>query len=218
VTLEQASVLTNKMTSTPRDSTRKKPQSKDWRIRYLSEDDNVSPEALSILKCPFNTIPEPKDTVPTEFAERVKYLVGGQGQAPYTGYYATYNNVLISVSNVYSVWFEVHLRDNRFECFRLAQPELRLKNCPLLGLDLPLLDRTGEATRPPSWAEVVKEQSTQVQTAVPQTQLGSGIFTTEQLATMAAGCKETKRPLTPFDDPSDSEDEEPEDPFGSFKV
>ena len=97
------------MTSTPRESTGKKPRSRDWCICYLPENDNISPEALSVLKCPFNTIPEPKDSIPAEFTKKVKHLQGGQGRAPYTGYYAWLNNALVSVSNVYGVWFEVRL-------------------------------------------------------------------------------------------------------------
>ena len=128
------------MSLTPRDSTRKKSKSKDWRIRYLPESDNTSSEALSILKCPFNTIPEPKDSVPAEFTEKVRHLQGGQNGAPYTGYYALLNNALVSVSNVYGVWFEVHLRENKFECFQLAQSKLVLKNYPLPGLNFDLLE------------------------------------------------------------------------------
>ena len=108
------------MSSTPRDSTGKKSRSRDWRIRYLPENNNISSEALSILKCPFNTIPEPKDSVPAEFTEKVRHLQGGQAGAPYTGYYAVFDNALVSVSNIYGIWFEVRLRDNKFECFQLA--------------------------------------------------------------------------------------------------
>jgi len=68
VTLEQASL--SKMTSTPRD-VKGKSRSKDWRIRYLPETDDIAPEALSNLKCPFDTIPKPKDSVPAEFTENV---------------------------------------------------------------------------------------------------------------------------------------------------
>jgi len=105
------------MTSTPRD-VKGKGRSKDWRIHYLPKTDNTSPEALSNLKCPFDTIPEPKDSVPAEFTENVQHLLSSQDTgAPYTGYYARLNNALVSVSNVYGIWFEVHVRGNKFECF-----------------------------------------------------------------------------------------------------
>ena len=107
----------DKMTLTPRDSTGKKSQSKDWRICYLPESNNTSPKALSILKCPFWTIPKPKDSVPAEFTEKVRHLQGEQNGAPYTGYYTQLNNTLVSVSNIYGIWFEVCLRENKFECF-----------------------------------------------------------------------------------------------------
>ena len=100
------------MSSTPREPTERKPRPRDWRIRYLPESNNTSSEALSVLKCPFNTISEPKDSVPTEYTEKVRHLQEGQNGAPYTGYYAQLNNALVSVSNVYGVWFEVRLRKN----------------------------------------------------------------------------------------------------------
>jgi len=58
------------MTSTPRD-VKGKSQSKDWRICYLPETNDIAPEALSNLKCPFDTTPKPKDSVPAEFTENV---------------------------------------------------------------------------------------------------------------------------------------------------
>jgi len=141
VTLEQASF---KMTSTPRD-VKGKSRSKDWRIRYLPESDDIAPEALGNLKCPFDTIPEPKDSVPAEFTENIRHLLSSQETgAPYTGYYARLNNALVSVSNVYGVWFEVRVRGNKFECFRLARPELRLKNHPLPGINFISLEQSRE--------------------------------------------------------------------------
>jgi len=68
VILERASL--SKMTSTPRD-VKGKGRSKDWHIRYLPESDDTSPEALGNLKCPFNTIPEPKDSIPAEFTKNI---------------------------------------------------------------------------------------------------------------------------------------------------
>jgi len=95
------------MTSTPRD-VKGKSRSKDWCIHYLSETEDTFPEALSNLKCPFNTIPESRDSVPTEFTDNVQHLLSSQEtRAPYTGYYARLNGALVSVSNVYGVWFEV---------------------------------------------------------------------------------------------------------------
>ena len=105
------------MTSTPRE-TKGKSQSKDWHIHYLPESDDTSPEALGNLRCPFITIPKPKDSVPAEFTENIQHLLGSQDTgAPYTGYYARLNNALVSVSNIYGIWFEVCVRENKFECF-----------------------------------------------------------------------------------------------------
>ena len=108
------------MSLTPRDS-KGKAQSRDWYIHYLPKSDDTSPEALAVLKCPFNMIPKPKDSVPAEFTEKVQHLLGSQETgAPYTGYYARLNNALVSVSNIYGVWFKVHVQGNKFECFQLA--------------------------------------------------------------------------------------------------
>jgi len=141
------------MTSTPRDM-KGKGRSKDWRIRYLPKTNDTSPEALSNLKCPFNTTPKPIDSIPAEFTKNVWHLLSSQEtKAPYTGYYAKLNNALVSVSNVYGVWFEVCVRGNKFECFRLARNELGLKNHPLPGINFISLEQSGESSRPPSRAE-----------------------------------------------------------------
>jgi len=142
VTLERAS--SSKMTLTPRDM-KGKSRSKDWHIRYLPETDDIAPEALGNLKCPFDTIPKPKDSVPAEFTENIGYLLSSQETgAPYTGYYARLNNILVSVSNVYGVWFEVCVRGNKFKCFQLAQNELGLKNHLLPGINFIPLEQSGE--------------------------------------------------------------------------
>jgi len=199
------------MTLTPRDM-KGKGRSKDWHIRYLPKTDNTSPEALSNLKCPFDMIPELKDSVPAKFTENVQHLLSSQDTgAPYTGYYARLNGALVSVSNVYGVWFEVHIWGNKFECFRLAQSKLGLKNHPLSGINFILLKQSREPTRPPSHAEGPSEPRTQEP------------FAAAMAAATALVEKEQKeRPPTPFDDPSSDEDDDEDykpkykDVFGSF--
>ena len=220
MTLEQASYFyQDKMSLTPREPTKKKSRSRDWHIHYLPESDNTSPEALSVLKCPFNTIPEPKDSVSAKFTEKVRYLQGGQNEAPYTGYYALLNNALVSVSNVYGVWFEVHLRENKFKCFWLAQNELGLKNYLLSGINFIQLEQSGIPTQPPT------RPPSHIKTWPTEERLreaGSRFFSTEQMATMlATTTQETlERIPTSHNDPSSNEEEELKDkePFGSFKV
>jgi len=197
------------MTSTPRDM-KGKSRSKDWHICYLPETDDTSPKALSNLKCPFDTVPKPKDSVPTEFTENVQHLLSSQETgAPYIGYYARLNNALVSVSNIYGVWFEVRIRGNKFKCFRLAQQELGLKNHPLPGINFILLEQSGEPTRPPSRAEGPSEPRETMPFAAAIT------AATEQVTK-----EQVERPLTPFDDPSSDEDEDYKpkykDVFGSF--
>jgi len=199
------------MTSTPRD-VKGKSQSKNWHIHYLPETDDTSPEALSNLKCPFDTAPKPKDSIPAEFTENVQHLLSSQETgAPYTGYYARLNNALVSVSNIYGVWFEVHVQGNKFECFQLARQELGLKNHPLPGINFISLEQSGEPTQPSSHAEGPSEPRETMPFAA------AIAAATEQVA------KEQKeRPPTPFDDPSsDEEDDEDyklkyKDVFGSF--
>jgi len=189
-----------------------KSRSKDWRIRYLPETNDIAPEALSNLKCPFDTIPEPRDSVPAEFTENIRHLLSSQETgAPYTGYYARLNNALVSVSNVYGVWFEVRIQGNKFECFRLARNELRLKNHPLLGINFISLEQSGEPSRPLSHAEGPSEPKR----TMP--------FAEAIIAATEAVQKEQKeRPPTPFDDPSDDKDSDEDDRpkykniFGSF--
>jgi len=208
VTLEWASFP--KMTLTPRD-VKGKGWSKDWCICYLPESDDTSPEALGNLKCPFNTIPELKDSIPAEFTENVWHLLSSQDtRAPYIGYYARLNNALVSVSNVYGIWFEVHVWENKFECFQLAQNELRLKNHPLLGINFILLEQTGVPTWPPSCAEGLSEPRDPMPFAEAIT-----------ATTKAVQEEQVRRPLTPFEDPSSDKDDKEDKPrykdvFGSF--
>ena len=130
--------------------------------------------------------------------------------APYTGYYARLNNALVSVSNVYGIWFEVRVRGNKFECFQLAQSELGLKNHPLPGINFIRLEQSGEPSRPPSRAEGPSEP----RETMPFTEAITA-------ATKAVQEEQIQRPPTLFDDPSSDEDEEEyrlkyKDVFGSF--
>jgi len=135
----------------------------DWCVRAINQ---PTEESLAVLDLPFETKPETKDTVPSEFSERVCYLVGGQDivvridgkevskKAPFTAYYACFKGALLALSNVYGVWFEIRLRaGNTYKCFRLARPSLQLKDCPLKGINYAQLRLTSlPITRAPSWA------------------------------------------------------------------
>jgi len=135
----------------------------DWHVRAI---DQPTEESLAVLDLPFETKPETKDTVPSEFSERVRHLVGGQDivvridgkevskKAPFTAYYACYKGALLALSNVYGVWFEIRLRlGNTYECFRLAQLSLQLKDSPMKGINYARLRLTSlPITRAPSRA------------------------------------------------------------------
>jgi len=157
------------MTSTPSGSKEKQKTPEglgipvDWRVHAI---DQPTEESLAVLDLPFETKPETKDTVPSEFSERVRHLVGGQDivvridgkevskKAPFTAYYACFKGALLALSNIYGVWFEIRLRPgNTYECFRLARPSLQLKDCPMKGINYARLKLTSlPITRAPSRA------------------------------------------------------------------
>jgi len=88
----------------------------DWRVCTINQ---PTEESLAVLDLPFETKPELKDMVPSEFTERIRHLVGGQTidvridrkevakKAPFTAYYACYKGALLALSNVFGVWFEI---------------------------------------------------------------------------------------------------------------
>jgi len=130
--------------------------------------------------------------------------------APYTGYYARLNNALVSVSNIYGIWFEVCVQGNKFECFRLARNELGLKNHPLPGINFISLEQSGEPSQPPSCAEGPSEP-------IRTMPFAEAIAA----ATEAVQKEQRERPPTPFDESSDEDDDEDykpryKDVFGSF--
>src|SRR5579863_5258638 len=83
----------------------------DWHTHFLTE--IPTPESLGQLELPFEVVPEPQDTVPTEFSENVCYLLIGQFSVPFTGYYAKLKDAWVAVTNIYGVWFEVQWYKNK---------------------------------------------------------------------------------------------------------
>src|SRR5579863_611087 len=122
------------MTSTPNPAKGKgkATSSGDWRTRFL--DTVLTPESLGQLELPFEVIPEPKDTVPAQYAENVCHLLIGQYNVLFTGYYAKYKEAWIAVTNVYGIWFKVQWYENKFWAHHMARTDLNLKNHPLEGL------------------------------------------------------------------------------------
>jgi len=157
------------MTSTPSESKEKQKTPEglviptDWRICAVNQ---PTEESLAVLDLPFETKPKTKDTVPSEFTDRVRHLVGGQDivvkidgkeiskKAPFTAYYACYKGALLALSNIYGVWFEIRLHaGNTYECFRLARPSLQLNDSPMKGINYARLRLTSlPITRAPSQA------------------------------------------------------------------
>ena len=157
------------MTSTPSGSKEKQKTPEglgiptDWRVHAI---DQPTEESLAVLDLPFETKPETKDMVPSEFTDRVCHLVGGQDiivkidgkevskKAPFTAYYACYKGALLALSNVYGVWFEIRLcAGNTYECFCLARPSLQLKDSLMKGINYAQLRLTSlPITQAPSRA------------------------------------------------------------------
>jgi hypothetical protein len=65
----------------------------DWRVKRLPNLKLPPKEQLSQQRCPFILEPEDRDSVPTTWMENLQFLVMSQDNAPWTGYYATFNGV-----------------------------------------------------------------------------------------------------------------------------
>jgi hypothetical protein len=90
------------MTSTPSGSLLM-----DWRVKRLPDLKLPPKEQLSQQRCPFILKPEDHDSVPTTWTENLQFLVTGQDNAPWTGYYATFNGAKMVVSNFLRIWFKI---------------------------------------------------------------------------------------------------------------
>jgi hypothetical protein len=57
-----------------------------------------------MLRCPFqiDTLKQ-NDHISAQFTQNLKYLVAGQEQAPWIGYYAMYQRAKLTASNVYDI-------------------------------------------------------------------------------------------------------------------
>jgi len=197
----------------------------DWRVRAI---DQPTEESLAVLDLPFETKPKTKDTVPSEFTDRVRHLVGGKDiivkidgkevskKAPFTAYYACYKGALLALSNVYGVWFEIRLcAGNTYECFRLAQPSLQLKDCPMKGINYARLRLTSlPITRAPSQA------TSPIRLAPLDTTLNTphnrDIFHETNLDEREAPASNTSRSSSP--DPKDQPERKSFAGFGSWRM
>jgi hypothetical protein len=79
----------------------------DWRVKRLPDLKLPPKEQLS----------QDRDSVPTTWTENLQFLVTGQDNAPWTGYYATFNGAKMAVSNFLGIWFEIRRHDGAFEAF-----------------------------------------------------------------------------------------------------
>ena len=79
----------------------------DWRVKRLPNLKLPPKEQLSQQHCPFILEPEDRDSVPATWTENLQFLVTGQDNAPWTGYYTTFNGAKMAVSNFLGIWFEI---------------------------------------------------------------------------------------------------------------
>jgi len=219
------------MTLTPSGSKEKQKTPKglgiptDWRVRAI---DQPTEESLAILDLPFKTKPKTKDTVPSEFSAQVRHLVGGQSidvridgrevakTAPFTTYYACFKGALLALLNVYGVWFEIRLQEgNTYECFRLAQPSLQLKDFPLKGINYARLRLTDvPITRAPSRAtSPVRLAPLDTSTVIPHE---GDVFHDTNPDSMRAPPSDTSRSTTP--DPQEQPERKSFTGFGSWRM
>ena len=157
------------MTSTPGGSSLM-----DWRVKRLPNLKLPSKVQLSQQRCPFILEPEDRDSVPAAWTENLQFLVMGQDNAPWTGYYATFNRVKMAVSNFLGIWFEIRRHNGAFEAFRVAHSALQLKSHPLPGTNIVALMESSEplsTTCPMSHAESYVSEPEEIE---PMPYVGKG--------------------------------------------
>ena len=64
-------------------------------------------------------------------------------RSPWDGFYAPFRTARIAVTNIYGVWFELELQQNKFTAVRIAQEALHLFNDVLPRVDIENLFATG---------------------------------------------------------------------------
>jgi hypothetical protein len=116
-------------------------EKRDWWIKL--RDELAHPADLAKLEFPFECSLEPKDLVPTEYTENLIHLQGTQQGTPWMGYYGTYHRAKIAVAMAYSVWCEIEFGAGQQFCtVRIAQQALKVKHCPMEGIDMDVLHKS----------------------------------------------------------------------------
>jgi hypothetical protein len=106
--------------------------------------------------------------------ENLQFLVTGQDNAPWTGYYATFNGAKMAVSNFLGIWFEIRRCEGEFKAFRVACSALQLKSHPLPGTNIVALMESSEplpTTHPASRVESLISQPEEIE---PMLYVGKG--------------------------------------------
>jgi hypothetical protein len=98
----------------------------------------------------------------------------GQDNAPWTGYYTTFNGVKMAILNFLGIWFEIQRCEGEFKAFRVACSALNLKSHPLPGTNIVALIESSKrlpSTHPRSHAKSVISQPEEIE---PMPYIGKG--------------------------------------------
>ena len=136
----------------------------DWRIVRLQNLNLTTPNPTGSLKIklPFtvNVLEVQPVNYPLSVRAGVDYKTTEKDSVPWDGFYAPYKKAKIAVTNVYGVWFELELQQNKFTAIRVAREQLHLQNDVMAGVDIESLFLTSlpvpesrPPTRPPSRGE-----------------------------------------------------------------
>jgi hypothetical protein len=98
--------------------------------------------------------------------ENLQFLVTGQDNAPWIGYYTHFNGAKLAISNFLGIWFEIRRCKGKFEAFRVACSALNLKSHPLPGTNIVALMESSERlplTHPGSPAKSIISQLKEIE-------------------------------------------------------
>ena len=136
----------------------------DWRIVRLQSLNLTTPNPTGLLKIrllfTINALEVQPANYPLTTRAGVDYKTSEKDYVPWDGFYAPFKKAKIAITNVYDVWFELELQQNRFTAIRVAREQLHLQNNVMPGVDIKSLFLTSlpvpescPPTRPPSRGE-----------------------------------------------------------------
>ena len=119
----------------------------DWRVVRLQTLNLETPNPTGSLKVnlPFivNVLEVQPAVYPLNVQGGVEYCTSKKNQVPWDGFYTLFRTTRIAVTNIYGVWFELELQQNKFTAIRVSREALHLFNDVLPGVDIENLFVTG---------------------------------------------------------------------------